>query len=112
MNAVVYAAAPAVNAVATKPARRLPAEVADRLLDRLCEDDAFRELFRRNPRHALVAVGLTEAADFAGRPAGGAWECLHGSGLPSKEQLRAVREHLRAQMVDSLGNVLFRLPGA
>lgn len=81
--------------------RKLPADVADRLLDRLSEDDDFRELFRRDPRAALAALGHADAADPSIQE--GAWSCLHGEGLPDKQAIRNTRSALRAQMTSQVG---------
>lgn len=84
--------------LAAKRDFRLPPAIAERLLDLLCSDDAYRELFRESPREALVLVGLAEAADPARGPADGPWACLHGQCLPSKPVLRGIRDALHAQM--------------
>jgi putative modified peptide len=78
---------------------QLSNEVADRLLDRLATDDAFRETFRKDPRAALADVGHAPAADRS--VASGAWDCLAVSSLASKETIAASRDTLRRQLVQA-----------
>lgn len=85
-------------------AKKLPADVADRLLDRLCGDDGFRERFHKDPRAALGEIAPAIAQD-----PNGAWLCLSGEGLPSQEQLRATREALRSRLTTSMSDVIFHV---
>lgn len=85
-------------------ARKLPAEAAERLLDRLCHDDGFRERFRQDPRAALGDIAPAEAADPEGM-----WMCLSGERLPSVEDLRRKRDLLRSQLTGSGDYVIFNL---
>lgn len=89
--------------------KKLSAGLADRLLDLLSEDDAFRDRFGRDPRAALAELGLKEAADPGLGAQDGPWACLHGAGLPSKEQVRLTRDSLRDQMTSLTGmaNMIF-----
>ena len=73
--------------------RKLPHDVAHRLLDRLIDDDTFRERFRKNPRECLREL----APDLADHP-DGVWMCLSGTGLPDASTLRETREALLTQM--------------
>lgn len=86
---------------------RLPPDVTDRLLDRLSSDDEFRDLFSRDPRAALAAVGHAEAADPS--QSEGPWVCMHGEGLPSKAQIAQTRDALRERMTTDVGLVIFKL---
>jgi putative modified peptide len=88
---------------------KLPPDIADRLLDRLSEDDAFREMFRRDPRAALASVGYADAADTSLED--GAWSCLHGENLPDKQALKDARRALHEQMTsqDGMSFVIFKV---
>jgi putative modified peptide len=74
-------------------------ELADKLLDKLSSDDAFRAAFDHNPRAALKQLGYeTPEADRDVRGADPAL-CLYSArALPSKESFRAARNELRAQL--------------
>lgn len=80
---------------------KLPADVADRLLDRLIEDDGFRDRFQANPQAALAEVGYTVSGDE--------WGCMQSKVLPSKETLRATRETLLQQFMTTKPDVIFRI---
>ena len=69
---------------------KLPAPVIDRLLDRLGNDDDFRDLFVADTRTALMSVGFEPAADASVTT--GLWFCLSVDQLASKEAIR--RSHL------------------
>lgn len=86
--------------------RKLPADVADRLLDRLCDDDDFRARFRADPRAALGEIAPEAAAD-----PDGVWQCLPGAQLPAAEDLRRRRELLRSQLSDGADFVIFNVGG-
>jgi putative modified peptide len=73
------------------------AETIEALLDKLGSDDTFRDLFQRDPRAALASVGHAEAKE--GGPAEGLWACCATQQLASKEQIRASRQKLRAQLL-------------
>lgn len=70
--------------------------VADNLLSRLEDDDAFREMFTRDPEEALRAVGHTDpAAALQGA------SCMRVSRLASKEEIRASRELLQQDLTST-----------
>lgn len=73
--------------------KKLPHDVAHTLLDRLIDDDAFRERFRKNPRACLKEI----APDLADHPEG-AWMCFSGAGLPDVNTLRETRDAVHAKM--------------
>lgn len=88
----------------------LSPEVADALLDKLSSDDAFRELFQKNPRAALKQVGHApddthkRAASLTAESAGGdAGMCLSNmNGLADKEAIKAGRDQMRAYLTSRL----------
>ena len=77
---------------------QLPAAIAEKLLDELSTDDAFRDLFEKNPRAALKQIGYeTPAADrgWKGRDPVLPFYHLQG-GLADKKKLAAGREAMLA----------------
>lgn len=78
---------------------QLSEDTVDALLDKLSSDDKFRDLFQKDPRQALAAVGHKPAADQT--IAEGAWMCMGVKQLASKEAISASREALRKQWVSS-----------
>ncbi len=80
-------------------ANMFTADVADKLLDKLSSDDDFRALFQRNPRAALQQVGhVTPETDRDVKGADPVLCCNNVSTLASKEQIRAARAQLHAQL--------------
>jgi putative modified peptide len=75
---------------------QLPPTVVDSLLDRLGNDDAFRDQFRADPRSALASLGFEPAADASVKQ--GIWACLAVTELASKQAITASRELLRQQL--------------
>lgn len=74
-------------------------EVADRLLDMLASDDAFRGLFLADPRAALRLVGHeTPAADLGVEGSDPILCCIGMKSLASKEALQASRHRLRDRL--------------
>lgn len=72
----------------------LTAEVADRLLDLLSSDDAFRELFIADPAAALVQAGhVADAAELALLR-----QQLSVQSLAAKEVVAAARQEIRASL--------------
>ncbi|CAM4411737.1 putative modified peptide [Stenotrophomonas sp. Br8] len=69
----------------------LSTDNAVRLLDLLCDDDAFRNEFSVDPSAALVRHGLQPMA-------GGSPCAIHGV-LASKEEFSAVRSQLVASLI-------------
>jgi putative modified peptide len=74
----------------------LPEAVVDSLLHKLGSDDAFREQFIANPRHALAGLGFAPAADDSIQQ--GIWMCLSVTELASKEAILASNGALRRQL--------------
>lgn len=74
---------------------RLSEPIVDRLLDKLCTDDAFRTLFTVDARAALASLGHSPASDPS--ISEGAWWCLKVESLASKEVIRRSRNELRRQ---------------
>lgn len=80
-------------------ANMFPADVADRLLDKLSSDDDFRDQFQRNPRAALKSIGHeTPDADRDVKGSDPVLCCNNIKSLASKEQIRAARAELHQQL--------------
>lgn len=86
----------------------LSKQVATKLLDKLSHDDAFRALFASNPRMALASIGDASAADP--NVMDGSWVCLHGDALPSKMDMRELRDSLFDQMTAPMSQQIFHFP--
>lgn len=78
---------------------RLPANVAEKMLDGLIKDDAFRELFEKNPRAALHKIGYdTPEADRDWKDRDPVLPLFRlKGGLASKEKLAAGRNAMLAK---------------
>lgn len=76
---------------------KLPAPIIDRLLDRLGNDDDFRDYFVADTRAALASLGFEPAADRSVTK--GLWFCLAVDHLASKETFRGSRAALRNQLL-------------
>lgn len=93
----------------------LPTDIADALITRLASDDAFRETFRRDPRRALAELGFeparldVESSDGIAKAVDGPWNCLHGDGLPGKDEIARIRDTLRAQLVGQMNHQVFHV---
>jgi putative modified peptide len=74
---------------------KLPEPVVDSLLDKLANDDDFRELFTSDTRGALASLGYAQAMDRSVTQ--GIWFCLKVESLASKDAIRAGMEQLRLQ---------------
>jgi putative modified peptide len=77
----------------------LPAAMADRLLDALGSDDAFRAAFVADPRGALASLGYAPAADSL--VASGIWESLKVERLAEKSAFRDARAQLRNDVLNA-----------
>lgn len=76
----------------------LDPQVADRLLDLLSSDDAFRSLFMSNPREALAQVGFVNETELASPHF-----CFGGiSKLASKAQIAGAQEEIRKMLISGL----------
>jgi putative modified peptide len=83
----------------SKMSYQLPDNVVDALLDRLSNDDAFRDRFVADARLALAEVGFAPAADLTIK--GGLWDCLFGvrqTQLASKDAIRKSWLQIRKQL--------------
>lgn len=78
----------------------LDPQVADRLLDLLASDDAFRELFTRNPGEALAQVGFVNTTDAPSPQI-----CFWGIDLASKEEIARARNEIRLMLTRGLGQI-------
>ncbi len=77
----------------------LPEPIIDALLDRLGNDDAFRDAFLADARTALAGLGFEPAADPTVKA--GLWDCLFVNELASKQAIRAGHLVLRRQLTRS-----------
>jgi putative modified peptide len=77
--------------------RAAGAVVADRLLELLSSDDAFRKLFTRNPGEALAQAGFVNTT-YAPSPQ----ICFWGIELASKEQIAQARDEIRRMLTGGL----------
>lgn len=83
-------------------------QVADRLLDLLSSNDAFRRLFKRNLSKALEQVGFVESIS-APSPFG----CFFGiSKLASKAQIAEARDGIKAMLTCGLAHTAPQLDAA
>ncbi len=79
---------------------KLSEEIVDSLLKKLGSDDAFRDLFQKNPRMALASLGH-QAALKTSNIEEGIWMCMSTSALASKEAIQASHDELRKQLLTS-----------
>lgn len=79
----------------------LEARVANRLLDLLCTDDAFRDLFVKDTKAALEVAGFVDEKIFP-NPAICFWP--RTGKLASKEDISAAREKLIATVCSIQGH--------
>ena len=92
----------------TAPRKRsapLDPQAADRLLDLLSTDDAFRTLFRRDARQALMQVGFVNESDLPS-PHDCFWEIRT---LASKPAIAAARDEVRFMLLAGLTQTAPRL---
>jgi len=76
---------------------KLPEPIIDTLLDRLGNDDSFREAFVADTRAALASLGFAPAADP--NVTKGIWFCLAVDRLASKEIIRKSHLVVRNQLI-------------
>lgn len=79
-----------------KRAAPLDPQVADRLLDLLSTDDAFRKLFSRDPREALAQAGFVNTTDMPSPADCKIWP------LASKSQIAAARDEIKKMFTSGL----------
>jgi putative modified peptide len=98
MQTTSVASTTAVTARAKPRSAPLDPQIADRLLDLLSTDDAFRRLFKRNPGKALDQIGF-----LAGSAVLSPSFCFFGiQKLASKRQIIEVRAEIRAMLLSGL----------
>ncbi|HBK46975.1 MAG TPA: putative modified peptide [Xanthomonadaceae bacterium] len=81
----------------------LPTDIADRLLELLSTDDAFRQVFQKNPTAALSELGYEPARiqleSQDGPPGqGSAFYCMTSQQLASKEEIIQARKELAGHL--------------
>ena len=98
----------------TRPApavsNRFSPEVVDKLLGNLSSDQAFRDLFEKNPRAALRQVGheTPEAdRDIKGQDPVLCCYNLSPKGLASNEAIRVGRERMKAALTSTQSQTIF-----
>ena len=80
-------------------ANMFPADVADRLLDKLSSDDDFRAQFASNPRAAMKSIGFeTPEAVRDVKGSDPLLCCNNIKSLASKEKIKAARAELHQQL--------------
>ena len=86
-------------------------EVADKLLDKLSTDQAFRDLFEKNPRAALRAVGHeTPEADRDVKGHDPVLCCYNlKDKLASTDSIRAGRDKMKAALTSTQAYTVFTL---
>ncbi|MEO7251687.1 MAG: NHLP-related RiPP peptide [Arenimonas sp.] len=86
-------------------------DVADKLLEKLSVDQAFRDLFEKNPRAALKKVGHeTPEADRDSKGQDPVLCCYNLNGaLASMETIRAGREKIKAALTSAQVQTVFSL---
>ena len=85
--------------------RAAGSHVADRLLDLLSSDDAFRSLFMSNPREALAQVGFVNETDLESP-----YWCFWGiSKLASKRAIAEARCEIRNLLTSELSQTATQL---
>lgn len=80
-------------------AKNFSSALADKLLDKLSSDDAFRTAFEHNPRAALAQLGYsTPDADRDVKGVDPVMCLYNAKPLASKEKIRAARSELQTQL--------------
>ena len=97
-TAVLESRSTVAKPAAKKRSAPLDPHVADRLLDLLSSDDAFRSLFMSNPREALAQVGFVNETDL-GSPYWCFWEI---SKPASKRAIAEARCEIRNLLTSEL----------
>ena len=88
-------------------AKPLPANIADKMLDRLSNDDDFRAYFQKDARGALSFLGYDEPA---GTPTNdSALACLRCDSMPDKQAFSHSREAYRKQLTSHAMQIVFKL---
>ena len=84
-------------------ARNFSRELADRLLDKLSQDDDFRSAFASDPYAALASLGYEADPETRGVEGTDPVVCCTGlaANLASKEVIRRARDKLREQLTSA-----------
>jgi putative modified peptide len=77
-------------------AKPLPANIAEKMLDRLSNDDDFRAYFQKDARGALSFLGYEEPAGTPNDDS--ALMCMRCESMPSKKAFAESREAFRKQL--------------
>ena len=83
---------------------KLTADVVDKLLDKLGNDDTFRSQFTSDPKGSLTSLGAP--ADFE------CGDCMKPRHLAPKEVFRQTRAHLRDTLLGHSTQKVFTLEGS
>jgi putative modified peptide len=84
-------------------AKNFTREFADKLLDKLSSDDAFRAHFKKDPRAALKELGYETPAEDLGVEGSDPVMCCDGNlALASKQDIAAARQKLQTQLSGSM----------
>lgn len=88
-------------------AKPLPANIADKMLDRLSSDDDFRAYFQKDARGALSFLGYDEPA---GTPSNdSALACMRCDSMPDKKAFTQARAAYRTQLTSQSVQMIFKL---
>jgi putative modified peptide len=77
-------------------AKPLPANIAEKMLDRLSTDDDFRAYFQKDARGALSFLGYDEPVGTPNNDS--ALMCMRCDSLPDKQAFVKSREAFRKQL--------------
>ena len=88
-------------------AKTLPPHIADKLLDRLSNDDDFRAYFQKDARGALSFLGYDEPT---GTPSNdSALACMRCESMPDKKAFAQSRDAFRSQLSSQSNQFIFKL---
>ena len=88
-------------------AKPLPANIADKMLDRLSNDDDFRAYFQKDARGALSFLGYDEPA---GTPSNdSALACMRCESMPDKKEFAKSRDAYRKQLTSKTSQIVFKV---
>lgn len=97
----------------------LSAEIADRLLDLLSTDDAYRVRFQADPRAALYEIGYQSSVQGSMTACGMAPAAIPETlidckvqDLASKEEIKAARQEIRTMLTQGLTHIAPQLDTA
>jgi putative modified peptide len=88
-------------------AKPLPANIADKMLDRLSNDDDFRAYFQKDARGALSFLGYDEPA---GTPSNdSALACMRCESMPDKKEFAKSRDAYHKQFTAKSNQMIFKI---